>query len=103
MDGGVCFLLLVSLTIESVLKALSHYIQSVMPGGIVIAMREISARKVAKRPFALRNCAGRNSRDAAYVSYYGWGGVGGNHSCAGLSPSVIASCSLMYLPFFVFP
>jgi membrane protein len=38
MVGGVCFLLLVSLTIESVLKAFSHYIQSVMPGGIVIAM-----------------------------------------------------------------
>jgi membrane protein len=38
MVGGVCFLLLVSLTIESVLKAFSHYVQSVMPGGIVIAM-----------------------------------------------------------------
>jgi membrane protein len=37
MVGGVCFLLLVSLTIESVLKAFSHYVQSVMPGGIVIA------------------------------------------------------------------
>jgi membrane protein len=38
MVGGVCFLLLVSLTVESVLKAFSHYVQSVMPGGIVIAM-----------------------------------------------------------------
>jgi membrane protein len=38
MVGGVCFLLLVSLTIESVLKAFSHYIQAVLPGGIVIAM-----------------------------------------------------------------
>lgn len=38
MVGGVCFLLLVSLTIESVLKAFSHYAQSVLPGGIVIAM-----------------------------------------------------------------
>jgi membrane protein len=47
MVGRVCFLLLVSLTIESVLKAFSHYIQLIMPGGIVIAMREISARKVA--------------------------------------------------------
>jgi uncharacterized BrkB/YihY/UPF0761 family membrane protein len=34
MVGGFFFLLLVSLTIESVLKALSHYTQSVMPGGV---------------------------------------------------------------------
>src|SRR5437764_15252690 len=38
MIGGVCFLLLVSLTLESVLKLFSHYVQSVLPGGIVIAM-----------------------------------------------------------------
>jgi membrane protein len=38
MIGGICFLLLVSLTLESVLKAFSHYVQSVVPGGIVIAM-----------------------------------------------------------------
>lgn len=38
MIGGVCFLLLVSLTVESVLKAFSHYVQSMLPGGIVIAM-----------------------------------------------------------------
>src|SRR5437762_11765482 len=38
MVGGVCFLLLVSLTLESVLKGFSHYIQGVVPGGIVIAM-----------------------------------------------------------------
>jgi membrane protein len=38
MVGGVCFLLLVSLTLESVLKGFSHYIQSVLPGGIVIAL-----------------------------------------------------------------
>src|SRR5438067_13550057 len=38
MIGGVCFLLLVSLTLESVLKGFSHYIQGVLPGGIVIAM-----------------------------------------------------------------
>ena len=36
--AGVCFLLLVSLTIESVLRAFSHYVQALMPGGIVIAM-----------------------------------------------------------------
>jgi membrane protein len=38
MVGGVCFLLLVSLTLESVLKAFSHYVQAMLPGGIVIAM-----------------------------------------------------------------
>src|SRR5881394_991884 len=38
MIGGVCFLLLVSLTLESLLKEFSHYIQSLLPGGIVIAM-----------------------------------------------------------------
>src|SRR5881392_1574992 len=38
MIGGVCFVLLVSLTLESVLKAFSHYVQSVLPGGIIIAM-----------------------------------------------------------------
>jgi membrane protein len=38
MIGGICFLLLVSLTLESVLKGFSHYVQSVLPGGIVVAM-----------------------------------------------------------------
>jgi membrane protein len=38
MVGGVCFLLLVSLTLESLLKAFSHYVQSALPGGIVVAM-----------------------------------------------------------------
>src|SRR5437868_15271524 len=38
MVGGICFLLLVSLTLESVLKAFSHYVQSVLPGGIVLAI-----------------------------------------------------------------
>jgi membrane protein len=38
MVGGVCFLLLVSLTLESVLKGFSHYIQGLLPGGIVIAI-----------------------------------------------------------------
>src|SRR5205814_3932053 len=38
MVGGVCFLLLVSLTLESLLKGFSHYLQSVLPGGIVVAM-----------------------------------------------------------------
>src|SRR6266480_4187892 len=38
MVGGVCFLLLVSLTLESVLKGFSHWVQSVMPGGIVVAL-----------------------------------------------------------------
>ncbi len=38
MVGGVCFLLLVSLTLESALKGFSHYIQSALPGGIVLAL-----------------------------------------------------------------
>ena len=33
MVGGVCFLLLVSLTVENVLKGLHNYLQSVVPGG----------------------------------------------------------------------
>ena len=38
MIGGVCFLLLVSLAIEALLKGFSHYVQSVLPGGIVVAV-----------------------------------------------------------------
>jgi membrane protein len=38
MVGGICFLLLVSLTLESVLKGFSHYVQDVLPGGIVVAL-----------------------------------------------------------------
>src|SRR5215475_3959974 len=38
MIAGVCFLLLVSLTLESLLKAFSHYVQSILPGGLILAM-----------------------------------------------------------------
>ena len=38
MVAGICFLLLVSLAIEALLKAFSHYVQSVLPGGIAIAL-----------------------------------------------------------------
>jgi membrane protein len=38
MVAGICFLLLVSLAIEALLKAFSDYVQSVLPGGIVIAL-----------------------------------------------------------------
>ena len=38
MVAGICFLLLVSLTLEGVLKGFSHYVQSILPAGIVIAM-----------------------------------------------------------------
>jgi len=38
MVAGVCFLLLVSLAIEALLKGFSHYIQSVIPGGLTIAV-----------------------------------------------------------------
>src|SRR5437763_12338078 len=38
MVAGVCFLLLVSLGLESLLKSFSHYVQAMLPGGIVIAL-----------------------------------------------------------------
>jgi len=38
MVAGVCFLLLVSLVLESLLKSFSHYIQAIFPGGIAIAL-----------------------------------------------------------------
>jgi len=37
MVGGVCFLLLVTLTIEAVLKAFSSYLESSLPGGAAMA------------------------------------------------------------------
>jgi membrane protein len=36
--GGICFLMLVSLAMEALLKGFSHYVQSVLPGGIVVAL-----------------------------------------------------------------
>jgi membrane protein len=38
MVGGVCFLLLVSLTVEGALKGFSRYIQSALPGGLAVAI-----------------------------------------------------------------
>lgn len=38
MVGGVCFLLLVSLTVEAILKGFSHYVQAALPGGLAIAV-----------------------------------------------------------------
>jgi membrane protein len=38
MVGGVCFLLLVSLTVEALLKGFSHYVQAALPGGLTIAV-----------------------------------------------------------------
>jgi membrane protein len=38
MVGGIFFLLLVSLAVEALLKGFSHYVQSVLPGGIVVAL-----------------------------------------------------------------
>ena len=38
MVGGICFLLLVSLIVEGVLKGFSRYVQSALPGGIAIAI-----------------------------------------------------------------
>jgi membrane protein len=38
MVAGACFLLLVSLAIEALLKGLSNYIQAALPGGLTIAV-----------------------------------------------------------------
>ena len=38
MVGGVCFLLLVSLAIEALLKGFSHYVQAALPGGLGVAI-----------------------------------------------------------------
>ena len=38
MVGGICFMLLVSLTLEGVLKGFSHYLQASLPGGVGIAL-----------------------------------------------------------------
>ena len=38
MVGGVCFLLLVSLVFESLIKAFSHYLQATVPDGAGVAM-----------------------------------------------------------------
>ncbi len=38
MVGGVCFLLLVSMTVETVLKGFSHYVQAHLPGGFALAL-----------------------------------------------------------------
>jgi len=38
MVAGVCFLLLVSLTVETALRALNSYLKSILPGGDIIAL-----------------------------------------------------------------
>ncbi|MBV8376095.1 MAG: YihY/virulence factor BrkB family protein [Verrucomicrobia bacterium] len=38
MVAGVCFLLLVSLTLETILKALSAYLQNLLPGGHILVL-----------------------------------------------------------------
>src|SRR5881409_532076 len=38
MVAGICFLLLVSLAIEALLKGFSNYIQAALPGGLTIAV-----------------------------------------------------------------
>ena len=38
MVAGICFLLLVSLAIEALLKGFSHYVQSILPGGMGVAL-----------------------------------------------------------------
>src|SRR5260221_6463176 len=41
MVAGVCFLLLVSLTVESLLKGLHNYLQSIVPGGHYLGLAVI--------------------------------------------------------------
>ena len=38
MVGGICFLLLVSMTLESLLNAFSQFVQAMLPGGIGVAV-----------------------------------------------------------------
>jgi membrane protein len=38
MVGGVCFLLLVSLTVETLLRGFNRYLQNLMPGGDILAL-----------------------------------------------------------------
>src|SRR5208283_2889101 len=38
MVGGVCFLLLVPLTVETLLRGLNQYLQNVLPGGNILAL-----------------------------------------------------------------
>ena len=38
MVGGICFLLLVSMAIEALLKSFSHYVESALPGGLIVAL-----------------------------------------------------------------
>ena len=38
MVAGICFLLLVSLVIESILKGVSSYLQAAVPGGMMVAL-----------------------------------------------------------------
>jgi membrane protein len=38
MVGGVCFLLLVSLTIETLLRVFANYLKTIMPGGDIISL-----------------------------------------------------------------
>jgi len=38
MGGGVCFLLLVSLTVESILRGFNDYLKNMLPGGHILAL-----------------------------------------------------------------
>jgi membrane protein len=38
MVGGVCFLLLVSLTVETILRSLNEFLRAMLPGGEILAM-----------------------------------------------------------------
>src|SRR5262245_61978968 len=38
MVAGICFLLLVSMALQAMLKIFSEYVQSVLPGGLAVAL-----------------------------------------------------------------
>jgi membrane protein len=53
MVGGVCFLLLVSMTVESLLKGFSSYVQAHLPGGFALALTAYSLFDLAVVTFLL--------------------------------------------------
>lgn len=55
MVGGVCFLLLVSMTVESVLKGFSHYVQAHLPGGFALAIAVYLIFEFWRRRLPLRD------------------------------------------------
>jgi hypothetical protein len=62
MVGGVCFLLLVSLTVESLLRGLSDYLKNMLPGGHILALALFLVFDLLKRK---SSCIGSEWRPEA--------------------------------------